>query len=127
MSKKLFLVYNANGSIGGELKYLFKSIAAKLQSKESVCAACDITHSFRELGKKKEFTACQKRSSIPIECVHSNEQPILLKAFTSSLQLPVLILSIDGHLKTIFNASKLASFKGSVSEFESALQIEEIL
>ncbi len=110
-----YLIYNASGTILGELTYITKKIF-----KQTSCAACDITHSFSELGEKEEFKQCRVRLGVTLHCIHSNDMDDLLKANVPIL--PVLVRRDNNTVKTIFTKEDLDAFQGSVSQFETAFK-----
>ena len=111
---KLSCVYQADGGIVGELRYL----AGKLRG-TAHCSLCDITHGLA--GKKSAFARCEQRVGIPIELVHLNERSEELLGFTQG-KTPCVVGHTDCGLVMLLDAETLEQLSGSVSAFESALQ-----
>ena len=115
------LIYNASSSIRGELSFLMQKMTCSIMNKDSPCAACDITHSFKELGMKQSFKLLLERYQI--QTLHTNELPSSLLKFTCDLNLPVLLMedSTDGSYRVVAVREQLLQCQGSVEEFEKLL------
>lgn len=109
------MIYNANGTFLGELTFIAKKLF-----KQTSCGACDITHSFTEMGEKKEFKQCRARLGITLNCIHSNDMDDILSQNVK--ELPILVKREATSIKIVFTKSELDAFRGSVSEFEVAFQ-----
>lgn len=59
-------IYNADGTIVGEISYVAKKLAGR-----GSCALCDITHGWT--GRKKSFDTACATASIDLELLHRNE------------------------------------------------------
>lgn len=66
MTVKFVGIYNADGTILGEISY----VATKLAGRGS-CALCDITHGWT--GRKKSFDAACSAGGVELELLHRNE------------------------------------------------------
>ena len=117
---KIFCIYDAEGSIIGELTYLFKKIFKNFE-----CSMCNITHG--KVSTKKEWTTKLKSSRFNIEALHLDEQSTELKSFTKGIA-PCVVASIDGKLTLVMNHSELTRIRGDVDIFFHQLEkkIEEI-
>jgi hypothetical protein len=73
--RRLIGVYNAEGSLLGELRYLIGRARGTAH-----CALCDITHG--RLRKKRAFSEFQASCPAPIEMLHLDEQPDDIVALT---------------------------------------------
>ena len=119
---RIIIIYNASGTVAGELSYITKKLL-----NISSCAACDITHSFKELGEKKEFINCRLNSSIPIEKLHCNKLFPQLSAFITESKslLPLVVLEKkDMSFAVLLNDLELKSMNGSVEMFENKLNLK---
>jgi hypothetical protein len=108
----LLLIYNASGSFLGELKYISNKIYCSIRQKEAPCPACDITHSVKELGMKKEFS--HLLLEFPnLKTLHTNEL-LDLAEFCSTIELPVLLWRKDDNVKVVADRVQLLKLNGSV-------------
>lgn len=107
-------VYHAEGSLRGELAYLF----GKLLGTAS-CALCDITH--RGLGEKAAFKSCRSRFAAPIETLHLDEQDGELRQFTRG-KTPCVVGIAEQRMWMLLDAAALKRCEQSVERFEEALQ-----
>ena len=113
----MYIIYNADGTVLGELSYIAKKVFGN-----GHCAACDITHSFTEMGEKSEFKQCKTRLAIEIKTIHRDELLPGMEIAVKSHGLP-LVLKEDGpsNFTVILNAEELDMMKGSVTLFEESL------
>lgn len=112
----MILIYNANGTLAGEISYLVKKMLNITK-----CSACEITHSISEMGEKQAFKMCRQR--LGITCLHSNELDPQTEKYISdnSIGLPVLLQQGEqGHI-VLMDAAELEACNGSVKEFEAKL------
>jgi len=65
--KKIIGIYNANGSLLGEMRYVFDKVFLKKH-----CALCDITHGMSYKAKTTWLEQVE-RFPIPIETLHLDE------------------------------------------------------
>ena len=64
--EKLVGIYNAKGSLIGELQYFWGKIRGTAH-----CALCDITHG--KLKEKASFKECKQGLEVPFELLHLDE------------------------------------------------------
>ena len=106
-------VYQANGSLSGELRYVVGKLLGSAH-----CALCDITHgSVRE---KKGFAACREALPVPLRNVHLDERSPDMKRFTEGNTPCVVAHTADG-LVLLLDTVALNACNGSVSRFRDAL------
>ena len=110
----VFGIYNANGGIVGELRYL----AGKLFG-QTHCALCDITHS--GISEKKEFKACRESQPVPMQVLHINEQDDDLATFTQGQTPCVVGQRQNGEWVVLLDADALEACHRSVEAFSKAL------
>ena len=117
MSYKLYAVYDADGSLSGELAYL----AGKLMGVRD-CALCDISHGWNPLGKTAWRAAHRNPSprSFEIAWVHRDEQPTALSSVTQGA-LPAVVLQLNDHYQILLNKHELKACGGDYEKFEAAL------
>ena len=113
ISHKIYCIYNAEGSIKGELKYLYEKYF-----KDIKCSMCDITHGvFKQ--KKKWASKCLE-SKLNIECLHLDELPNDIKDLVIN-KAPCVVSQINSTNKIIINNKELANMSGDVDSFFSHL------
>lgn len=106
-------VYNANGSVGGELGYF---IGARLG--RAHCALCDITHGLvRERATWKEY---RRRISVSFDAYHRDDQPAEVRAAHGD-RVPVVLAVADDGLVVLLDADELSACAGSVEVFSHAI------
>ena len=107
-------VYNADGGLGGELRYL-----AGHYLRGRSCSLCDITHSpFR---RKAAWDAAVADLGIPFTLVHLNEMEPDLAAFVGDRAACVVAETPQGRTIVLGN-DDLAALHGDVSSFFAALR-----
>lgn len=108
-------IYNADGGMAGEIRYLFGHIFGTAE-----CALCDISHS--PLHRKPEWDRMVARMSVPLVALHRNEIDERLRAAVRGVPLPVVVAHhCDESISVALTADQLARLGGSVEEFERAL------
>ena len=102
---KLVGIYNANGSVLGELKYLVGKLTG-----QSDCALCDITHGpFRG---KADFRDAQQALDIPFENLHLDELEPDLQSFRN--HAPCIVAICDSQYSLLITSAELKQCKGDV-------------
>ena len=97
--RRLVGVYNANGTIRGELAYW---VGARLG--RAHCALCDITHgSVRE---RTDWKTCRAGLPVPFETYHLNDQPDAVRA-TVGDRTPAVVAETDQGLFTLLGPDDL--------------------
>jgi len=112
--RRLVGVYNANGTLGGELAYF---VGARLG--RAHCALCDVTHGF--VRERPEWKACRVTLPVPFETYHLNDRPEAVSA-ASRGTAPVVLAETDGGLVVLLGPEDLSACAGSVDLFSSALE-----
>ena len=102
-------VYNADGSVLGELKFTMGKITGR-----SDCGLCDLTHGWNPFGKPSWRNACSA-SSVEIELVHRDE--ITSGQNKVAGDLPAVIIQLGETWRKLMSAEDISSFKGNSSEF----------
>ncbi len=107
--KKVYCIYNANGSLAGEISYMWKKILSGFD-----CSLCNISHNtFTEKQIwKKEIS----NSKYELEMLHLDEQPDDLQSFTKGIT-PCVVSKGDNGLKIILSDSQLKKINGDVPLF----------
>ncbi len=110
--QKLIGIYNAKGSLIGELQYFFGKIRGTAH-----CALCDITHG--KLKEKDDFKKCKQDLDIPLELLHLDELNSELEEF--SKEAPCIIGKNKEGFVLIIDSEELEGCKSSVDSFSNLL------
>jgi hypothetical protein len=106
-------VYNARGTITGELAYL----AGKLSGRAH-CGLCDITHGLR-LHERKEWREQRRRLRVPFETVHLDERsPEVARACPTA---PCVVAHTDDGVIPLLGPAEINAFAGNGEELISAI------
>ena len=68
--RKLTGIYNARGTVAGELAYLLGKLSGRTH-----CGLCDITHGLR-LRERQDWREQRARLPVPFEAVHLDERSV---------------------------------------------------
>ena len=111
---RLVGVYDADGTLRGELAYL---IGARLG--RAHCSLCDITHgTFRA---KPEWQRCREGLPVPFDTFHRDDQPGDVRAATSDTAPVVVAVTADGVIPLLDGAA-LDECGGSVDAMMAAIE-----
>lgn len=107
-------VYDADGSLSGELRYW---IGARLG--RTHCSLCEITHGlFRE---KSEWKECRSELNAEFTTFHRDDAPAdVLDA--CGHRLPVVVARQANELFVVLGPAELESLGGDVDSFHTALR-----
>ena len=111
--RKIYCIYNAEGSLKGELKYLYKKYF-----KDIKCSMCDITHS--TFTQKKKWKNKCLTFPLEIECMHLDELPSDIKILVND-KTPCVVAQINSTNKIIIKDEELIHMEGDVDSFFSHL------
>ena len=108
MIDKLIGIYNAKGSVVGEVQYFFGKLIGQTH-----CALCDITHgSFAE---KADFSSCRDALTIPFENLHLDELDSQLESYRD---FAPCVIAISKSVPTLLiTTSELEQCHGDVTRF----------
>ena len=98
-------IYNAEGSLSGEVAYFLGKLAGTRH-----CALCDITHGI--IREKKAFKEAKSNLAIPFETLHLDELDETMSEFTEDAAC-ILALS-SGSAKLFVTNDELQSCNGNV-------------
>ena len=109
-------VYNADGGIVGEARYVVGSWFGKAH-----CALCDVTHSpFR---RKKQWDEMVRGLAVPFSLDHLNDMPRDVGSLVAEHGAPLVVARLaDGGLQVVLTPGDLEPLGGSVAGFAQALQ-----
>lgn len=110
----IYCVYNANGSILGEITYLFSKLIYGFS-----CSMCKISHN--TITQKSKWIDQVSKSKLNIETLHLDEQPQNLKKLTRD-NTPCVVGKYKGKYEIIFLDEDLKDFDGNVDTFFEKLE-----
>ncbi len=110
---ELICVYDADGSLLGELNYLYKKTFRNF-----TCSMCDITHNFI-ITKKKWKTAVQN-CRYNISTYHLDDQPTLIKKTTQN-NTPCVVKVEGSSSSILISNDELKTIDGNVDSFFSLI------
>ncbi|MFM2353510.1 MAG: hypothetical protein RLZZ608_916 [Actinomycetota bacterium] len=114
MVDRILGVYNANGGLVGEVRYIVGHLLGTVS-----CALCDITHS--PVRRKREWDALVTELGVQVDLRHLNELDAREAAAVGD-RAPVVLVDRNGLLEPLLDASQLDALDGSVSAFGVALR-----
>jgi hypothetical protein len=97
--RRLIGVYNADGTIRGELGYW---VGARLG--RAHCALCDITHG--RLRERADWAACRASLPVPFDTYHLDDQPDTVRAAMRD-QAPAVVADTDQGLVVLLGPTEL--------------------
>ena len=115
LSASLFAIYNAEGSLAGELRYaLTKALGG------ATCALCDITHGWNPRGKRvwRDYGGLPKS----VQWLHKDEVSPELCVAIANQTLPCVIADLGGRIELLLDCAELESCNGDFVVFEKLLQ-----
>ena len=113
MIDKLIGIYNANGSITGEISFLFGKLTGQTQ-----CALCDISHG--PFKKKSAFSRAQQTLGIPFEILHLDELDATLCSFKQ--YAPCVVAIRGSECSILISKAELARCDSDVGRFFDSLK-----
>ena len=113
MVDKLVGIYNANGSLTGEIAFLFGKFTGRTE-----CALCDITHG--TFKKKTAFSRAQQTLGVPFEILHLDELDSTLYSFKDSA--PCVVAVRGSECSILLSKAELALCDSEVERFFDSLK-----
>jgi hypothetical protein len=111
--RRLIGVYNADGTVFGELAYF---VGSHLGRKH--CSLCDITHGL--LRQKSEWQACRNGLPVPFDTFHRNDQPHEVRLVTGEIT-PMVVAQTDVDMIILLEPDELAHCGGSIERMMTAI------
>ena len=105
----IYCIYNAEGSIFGEIRYLYNKYI-----KDIKCSMCDITHN--TLSEKREWKKRCMVSPLKIECLHLDELPKDIENLVIG-NTPCVVAKTSSINEIIIKNKELIAMKGNVDSF----------
>jgi hypothetical protein len=99
-------VYDANGTVIGELAYAVRRTVAGAH-----CALCDITHG--RIRERPEWREARRQLPVPFVAFHRNDQPAAVRLVTGDQAPAVLAEFTDGHLEVLLDRDALDACSGA--------------
>ena len=109
-SPKIYFIYNASGTIGGEISYLYGKYL-----KNQHCELCDITHS--TVSAKPEWRAWISALKCENYVLHTNEAEEMRINF-SGFALPVVLIERGNGLEELISKKEKAESGKEVHKFK---------
>lgn len=117
LRKILYGVYDADGGLWGELKYIFGKVSGQTR-----CTLCDLTHGWSPRGKK-DWSAFINEQAFEFLLVHRNEQVGELKKVTSD-RTPCIVQKVDDRYTLIIDPEELGECQGDLEKFKTLLVLK---
>jgi hypothetical protein len=111
---RLIGVYNAEGTVRGELSYWFNARRGRAH-----CALCDITHG--SVRRRPEWTDCVSSLPVPFETFHRDDQPDAVRAAIGS-GTPAVVAETAEGVVALLGPAELDECHGSVDALMSRLR-----
>ncbi|MFM8527883.1 MAG: hypothetical protein ACKOBH_07235 [bacterium] len=113
--EQLIGVYDANGSILGEISYW---VGARLGRRH--CALCEITHGvFKE---KAEWRSCSSNLPVPFQALHLDELPPAVSSLVGSEAPCVVAERSDGDYEIVIDRHQLESCDGQPARLAELIE-----
>lgn len=113
--QRLVGVYDADGTLRGELTYL---VGARLG--RAHCSLCDITHG--TLREKASWRSCRDGLPVPFDTFHRNDQPPEVRAATGDVA-PVVVADTGDALVTLLDCVALDRCQGDPQRLTEAVRV----
>ena len=113
-SVKIYCIYNAKGSVSGELAYLFKKYVYGAK-----CSMCEISHDSFTI--KRDWKNKVSQLNINLETVHLDERPKDLEEFSKN-NVPCVVGEYQDGYKLILTNEDLKNLEGNVDLFFDMLE-----
>ncbi len=110
---RLIGVYDANGSVAGELAYLLRRTF-----RGEHCELCSITHG--ALREKKEWRALRSTLPVPFEAIHLDERSPEFVALTDGAT-PCVVADFGDEFEIVLGRGDLAACSGSPAHMVEAV------
>ena len=107
--KRLYCIYNANGSLIGEISYLWKKLFSDFD-----CSLCNISHN--TFTEKRIWKKEISNFKYELEMLHLDEQSEDLQSFTKGAT-PCVVSKGESGFKIILSESQLKKINGDVPLF----------
>ncbi|WP_419944312.1 hypothetical protein [Candidatus Poriferisodalis sp.] len=107
-------IYDADGSLAGELGYAFAKLTGRRR-----CALCDITHGWNPLGSRAWKQACAD-SPVQLELVHRDKATA--SQLAAATALPAIVADDGEDWSEAMSRADIEACAGSVEQFLERLR-----
>ena len=115
MAHEYIGVYNADGGLVGEAKYIVGHLLGRVH-----CALCDITHS--PVRRKKAWDEMVAGLGVPFTLFHLNEMPADVAEVVATSGSPIVLVRDGRGLRVAMGPDELERMDGSVAQFARSLK-----
>jgi hypothetical protein len=112
--ERLVGVYDADGTLVGELAYFVRARLGRAH-----CALCDITHG--RVRERRDWQEQRARLPAPIELFHRDDQPEAARRASGSSLPTVLAETSDGRFHVLLSRTDLEACAGSPRRLVDAI------
>ena len=105
---RLIGVYDANGTLRGELAYW---VGARLG--RTHCSLCEITHGL--VRERSDWKSCKEGIAVPFDTYHRNDQPSSVCSATGDTA-PVVVAETTSGITLLLGPTELDACGGSVEQ-----------
>ena len=120
---KVVGIYNAKGTLLGELSYAIKKLAGRAD-----CALCDITHGWNPWGKP-EWNTAYRHCKLDLEMLHIEDSTP--EQHRAAGDLPAILKATPQGWACVMNSTEIAEWKGNptglLQSIEERLQSSQSL
>ena len=111
---RLIGVYDADGSLVGELRYALRKVSGR-----GHCSLCELTH--RGVRRRRAWDQLCERLQTPVDLVHRDERDEAILAATGST-VPTVVAEAGDQLVVLLGPTELDACGTDVTEFERRLR-----
>ena len=109
----LYAIYDADGSLVGELRYLVDKFLGRAN-----CALCELSHGWHPAGKRAWRQ--QQGATTQLSWLHKDEVPLHVLTQVSE-SLPCIAMETNGRVDILICKDQLARCDGDFAVFEQLL------
>lgn len=111
---RLIGVYDADGTLRGELTYFLKARFGATH-----CSLCDITHG--KVRERADWRTCRDELPIPFVTYHRDDQPADVRAVANGVT-PVVVAETPDGLRVLLGPDELNECAGSPTRLRSKIE-----
>ena len=111
---RLIGVYNAEGTLRGELAYLIGK-----RFRQTHCSLCDVTHG--TLREKALWRECRAGLPVTFETFHLNDAPPSVRQLISRHRAPLIALETDTEVTLLLDSAAIERCAGSPPALAAAI------
>ena len=107
--QKIYCIYNAEGSLRGELEYIYNKYVNNIK-----CSMCEITHG--TISPKRKWKEKCLTFGIKIKCLHLDELPNDIRKLVKD-KTPCVVGQINSVKTILMKDNELIKMSGNVDSF----------